>query len=210
MLHRTIDKQGVTKKMSGQRGATPEGRPLPRAFFARDAAVVARDLIGATLLVDGIGGVIVETEAYDRDDPASHSFTGETLRNAAMFGPPGHAYIYRSYGIHWCLNAVCGVRPGGAVLIRALEPTSGVATMEARRGLDMRRRLCAGPGRLCQALGITKALDGHALGAPPFVLTGGVAGREVVTGPRIGITRGVDARWRFGLAGSAFLSRPFV
>lgn len=169
-------------------------------------ADVARALIGATLLVDGIGGRIVETEAYDRTDPASHSFAGRTARNAAMFGPLGHAYVYRSYGLHWCLNIVCGA-PGGAVLIRALEPLVGLEAMRARRGLHDLRLLCRGPGRLCQALDITGALNGAALDRPPFVLLDRPAPVEVTPGPRVGITKGVNTAWRFVLAGSAFLSR---
>ena len=172
----------------------------------RPAAAVAHDLIGATLLVDGVGGIIVETEAYDRTDPASHSFAGPTARNAAMFGPVGHAYVYRSYGLHWCLNIVCGAA-GGAVLIRALEPSAGLEAMRARRGLDDVRLLCRGPGRLCQALGVTGALDGAPLDRSPFMLTARRTPVEVAAGPRIGIVRGVDTAWRFALAGSAFLSR---
>jgi DNA-3-methyladenine glycosylase len=183
---------------------------LTRAFFADAASVVARKLIGATLLVDGVGGVIVETEAYDRDDPASHSFGGQTARNASMFGPPGHSYVYRSYGIHWCLNFVCGEQTGSAVLIRALAPEAGIEVMRERRRLTDLRLLCAGPGRLCEALAITRAHDGLPLDCPPFALAMARTEPEVLVGPRIGIARGVETPWRFGLAGSPFLSRPFA
>jgi DNA-3-methyladenine glycosylase len=190
--------------------------PLPPDFFARPAACVARDLIGTTLLVEGAGGVVVETEAYDAEDPASHSFAGRTARNASMFGPAGHAYVYRSYGIHWCLNLVCGATLhgsatlGSAVLIRALEPAAGLDRMRERRGVADARQLCRGPGRLCQALGVTGAMDGLPLDRPPFLLGARMtAVPDILVGPRIGITRGVGTPWRFGLAGSAFLSRPF-
>ncbi len=182
----------------------------PAIDFMASSPSVARRLIGATLLAEGVGGIIVETEAYDRDDPASHSFAGPTPRNAAMFGPPGHAYVYRSYGIHWCLNIVCREEGHGAgVLIRAIEPVAGLATMRARRGLDDVRLLCAGPGRVGQALGITHAHNALAINAPPFELLPASTKVKVVSGPRIGISKAVDQPWRFGLAGSPFLSRPF-
>ena len=184
--------------------------PLPHDFFRRKAPDLAQALIGATLLVDGVGGVVVETEAYSHDDPASHSFAGPTLRNAAMFGPGGHAYVYRSYGIHWCLNVVCDTQPAGsAVLIRALMPVSGVDAMRQRRNREALRDLCRGPGMLCQALGVTGALDGLPLDRPPFAFGAPEGQAAIVTGPRIGITRGAATPWRFGLAGSAFVSRNF-
>jgi DNA-3-methyladenine glycosylase len=176
---------------------------LPHGFFDRAVDVVAHDLIGAALAVDGIGGTIVETEAYDATDPASHSFNGPTPRNAAMFGPAGHAYVYRSYGIHWCLNFTCG--NGSAVLIRAIEPLFGIDTMIVRRGLSNPRLLCAGPGRLCQALAIDRSFDGLPLDRAPFLLTSG-GEKTVLTGPRIGITRGVETLRRFGRADSPYLS----
>jgi DNA-3-methyladenine glycosylase len=179
---------------------------LSASFFARDVVSVARDLIGATLLVDGVGGLIVETEAYATHDPASHSFGGATRRNAAMFGPPGHAYVYRSYGIHWCLNFVC--EPGSAVLVRALEPRFGLDAMRERRGSDAVRLLCSGPGRLCQALGVTIAMNGSALDAAPFSILKAELSLDVVAGPRIGITRAVELPWRFAHRNSPFLSRP--
>ena len=179
--------------------------------FSADATEVARKLIGVMLLVDGVGGRIVETEAYDRDDPASHTFSGPSTRNAAMFGPPGCAYVYRSYGIHWCINFVCREAGHGAgVLLRAVEPTHGLALMRERRGLEDIRLLCAGPGRLGQALGIGPHHGGMRLDQPPFeVLRGDAEQAVVVTGPRVGISKAVEQPWRFGLAGSRFLSRPF-
>lgn len=169
----------------------------------------AQALIGATLTVDGVGGPIVEAEAYDADDPASHSFRGPSARNAAMFGPVGRAYVYRIYGMHWCLNIVCGEQPGGAVLIRALEPRLGLEAMRARRGTDKDALLCSGPGKLCQALAVTRAHDGLPLDHPPFALTPPQGERRLLIGPRIGITKAADTPWRYGLAGSAFLSRRF-
>src|SRR5436305_4981487 len=169
------------------------GKPLKRGFFARSVHEVAPDLIGATLLVDGVGGIIVEVEAYHHTEPAAHSFRGPTARNAVMFGPPGFAYVYRSYGIHWCINFVCE-RAGSAsaVLIRALEPTDGLAAMHRRRRTAEVRLLCSGPGRLTEALGITHAQNGLALDAPPFELRARTGEREVVAGPRIGITKAVE------------------
>jgi DNA-3-methyladenine glycosylase len=182
---------------------------LGRAFFARSVHDVAPELIGATLLVGGAGGTIVEVEAYDEEDPASHAFRGETRRNAAMFGPPGHAYVYRSYGVHWCLNLVCDPVRADAVLVRALAPTHGIDVMRVRRGIEADRGLCSGPGKLCQALAITNALDGAPLDEPPFELVARTAVPAVAVGPRIGLTKAVDRPWRYGLAGSPFLSRPF-
>lgn len=189
--------------------AAPARRLQPEDF-AGDAPQVARALIGATLLVDGVGGRIVETEAYDPTDPASHSYPGPTPRNEAMFGPAGRAYVYRSYGIHWCLNFVCGeAGHGAAVLIRAIEPLHGIEQMQTRRGLRDPRLLCAGPGRLAQALGITRALDGRRLDQEPFTLLAAPPAQPVLAGSRIGISKAIDRPWRFGLAGSAFLSRKF-
>ncbi|HET9645848.1 MAG TPA: DNA-3-methyladenine glycosylase [Burkholderiaceae bacterium] len=177
--------------------------------FSRPSFEVARRLIGTLVLVDGVGGRIVETEAYDREDPASHSFAGPTPRNVTMFGPPGRAYVYRSYGIHWCLNFVCREAEHGAgVLIRALEPTHGIDLMRRRRGVEDARLLCSGPGRLCQALGVTREHDGMRLDHSPFELVPSAQEQPVATGPRIGISKAMDMPWRFGLAGSRYLSRP--
>ena len=182
---------------------------IKRDFFARDVHQVAEELIGATFLVDGVGGTIVELEAYHHEDPAAHGYRGRTERNASMFGPPGHAYVYRSYGVHWCVNFVCEAEGiADAVLIRALEPAHGLETMRQRRGLDDERLLCAGPGRLCQALGITCAQDGLPLDRPPFRVEQRRVRPEILRGPRIGITRAADLPWRYGLAGSRYLSRP--
>jgi DNA-3-methyladenine glycosylase len=178
-----------------------------KSFFDRDSATVAAELLGTTLLIDGVGGIIVETEAYDPTDPASHSFRGPTPSNMAMFGPPARAYVYRSYGIHWCVNFVCN--HASAVLIRALEPTTGIDIMRQRRGQEDIRLLCSGPGKLCQALGITRELDGHALDAPPFALTLADKRADMHIGPRIGITKAVDMQWRFGVRNSRFLSKAF-
>ncbi|WP_375408075.1 DNA-3-methyladenine glycosylase [uncultured Methylobacterium sp.] len=179
---------------------------LAPGFFARPVVQVAAELVGCVIDVDGVGGIIVETEAYDRTDPASHSFRGQTRRNASMFGPPAHAYVYRSYGLHWCLNVVC--EPGSAVLIRAIEPRSGIDAMERRRGLSSPRLLCAGPGRLTQALGITDAHDGRAVGSAGFSILTATEPLAVIADRRIGITQAVDQPWRFLAAGSRFVSRP--
>jgi len=183
---------------------------LRRAFFDRSVHDVAPELIGATLMVNEIGGLIVEVEAYHHMDPAAHSYNGPTPRNAVMFGPPGVAYVYRSYGIHWCLNFVC--EPAGsasAVLIRALEPTLGLAAMRRRRGLSDERALCSGPGKLAQALGVTIKHNGLALDRPPFELRARTAAPEIAVGVRIGISKAVEHPWRYGLKGSPFLSKPF-
>ena len=188
----------------------PKAGLLGRHFFDRSVHAVAPDLIGATLIYRGVGGMIVEVEAYHQTDPAAHSFRGPTERNAVMFGPPGYTYVYRSYGIHWCLNFVC--EPAGsasAVLVRALEPTEGLKAMRRRRGVTDERLLCSGPGRLCEALRITVAQNGLALDQPPFQLLARVGDVEVVAGLRIGITKAVDKLWRYGEKGSRFLSKPF-
>jgi DNA-3-methyladenine glycosylase len=181
---------------------------LPRAFFARSVHEVAPGLIGATLLVDGVGGVIVEVEAYDHEDPAAHGYRGKTARNATMFGPAGYAYVYRSYGLHWCLNLVCEAEGvASAVLVRALQPTHGIDEMRRRRGVDDLRGLCSGPGRLCQALGVTRAHDGLPLDRAPFELHGREREVAIAVGARVGITRATERPWRYALAGSPYLSR---
>lgn len=185
-------------------------RRLRPTDFLRDAPEMARMLIGAVLLVDGVGGRIVETEAYDREDPASHSHSGPTPRNEAMFGPPGRAYVYRSYGIHWCLNFVCREEGHGAgVLIRAIEPLAGIDQMCERRGMHEPRLLCSGPGRVGQALGIVHEMNGHRLDQRPFEVHAADRAHDIVVGPRIGISKAAEVPWRFGLAGSRFLSRAF-
>ena len=176
-------------------------------FLDRDADTVAPELLGTKLLVAGVGGLIVETEAYHPTDPASHSFRGPTPRNRAMFAGPGRVYVYRSYGIHWCVNFVC--RGASAVLIRALEPTDGIPQMRERRGLEDVRALCSGPGKLCEALAITGELDGRMLTAPPFKVVLPPSRMDAAIGPRIGITKATDVAWRFGVKGSRYLSRPF-
>jgi DNA-3-methyladenine glycosylase len=183
---------------------------LTRDFFARSVHAVAPELIGATILFNGVGGEIVEVEAYHHTDPAAHSYGGRTGRNAVMFGPPGHAYVYRSYGIHWCLNFVCEQEgSASAVLIRALRPTAGLATMRRRRRTLDERLLCSGPGRVCQALDITGRHNGLPLDAPPFALAARRAQPDIAVGVRIGITKAAEQPWRYGLSGSRFVSKPF-
>jgi len=181
---------------------------IGKSFFDRDVDIVARDLIGTIFVVDGVGGVIVETESYDASDPASHSFgMRQADWTATMFGPPGHAHIYKVYGLHWCLNFVC--RVASAVLIRAIEPKYGIERMVRRRGTDKLELLCSGPGRLCEALAITKALDGASLTRTPLSLTAASERPKTVVGVRIGLTKGVEAKRRYGLKNSVFLSKKF-
>jgi DNA-3-methyladenine glycosylase len=185
--------------------------PLDQDFFARPVADVAPDLLGAEIVVDGVGGVIVEVERYQQDDPASHSFRGPTPRSSVMFGPPGRLYVYRSYGLHWCANVVCEPEGrGAAVLLRALAPSRGMVRMRERRGDVPHRLLCAGPGRLCAALAIDGSMNGAVLGAGPVDILAGEPVERVVSGPRIGISVATQVPWRFGVAGSPYLSRPFA
>jgi DNA-3-methyladenine glycosylase len=186
------------------------GRVLTQQFFARSVQKVAPDLIGATLLVNGVGGIIVEVEAYHHTEPAAHSFNGPTPRNMVMFGPPGFLYVYRSYGIHWCMNFVCEKEgSASAVLVRAVQPTRGIAAMRRRRGLHDERNLCSGPGKVCEALGVSEKLNGHALDASPIEIFTRTSKPDIVTGIRIGITKAVELPWRYGLKDSKFLSKPF-
>jgi len=200
----------VQSSKPARAAALPLGKPLKRSFFDRSVHEVAPDLIGATFLVDGVGGVIVEVEAYHHTEPAAHSFRGPTARNKVMFGPPGFSYIYRSYGIHWCANFVCEEQgSASAVLIRALEPTHGIAAMRRRRGLHDERSLCSGPGKLCEALGITIKHSELPLDRPPIALHARIGKADIVSGVRIGITKAAELPWRYGLKGSKFLSKPF-
>ena len=183
---------------------------LDHDFFDRSVHQVARDLIGCTLLYEGRGGVVVETESYEADDPACHAYVGLTERTRVLFGPPGYAYVYLSYGIHSLLNAVA--EPEGeaaAVLIRALEPTHAVEEMRARRGGKSDADLCSGPGKLTEALGIDLGDNERDLTREPFLLTRPEGERPpIAAGPRIGITKAVDRPWRFCAAGSPYVSRP--
>jgi DNA-3-methyladenine glycosylase len=185
-------------------------RALRKSFFNRSVHAVAPELIGATFLFRGAGGIITEVEAYHHTDPAAHSFNGQTPRNAVMFGPPGYFYVYRSYGIHWCINFVC--EPAGsasAVLLRAIEPTEGLAAMQRRRRTEDLRLLCSGPGKLTEALGITVAQNGAAVDEAPFEVRARTGEPEIVVGVRIGITKAAELPWRYGLKGSRYLSKPF-
>jgi DNA-3-methyladenine glycosylase len=189
------------------------GERLDAAFFNRSVHLVARELIGCRLFCNGCGGVIVETESYERDDPACHAYVGLTERTEVIFGPPGRAYVYLSYGIHSLFNVVC--EPEGeaaAVLIRALEPTTDVEAMRARRPGRPDRELCSGPGKLTEALGIGLAQNDADLARDPFLLQAPEPGwqGEVLTGPRIGITKAVERPWRFCVADSPYVSRPAI
>jgi DNA-3-methyladenine glycosylase len=202
-----MDKSAETTPPDGSRSPGPR---LRKSFFARSVHEVAPDLIGATFLVNGVGGIIVEVEAYDQTDPAAHSFRGPTPRNAVMFGPPGYTYVYLSYGLNWCVNLVCQAAGSAAgVLLRAIEPTHGLAAMRRRRGVTDAKALCSGPGKLCEALAITKALSELPIDRSPIALHARSGGAEIATGVRIGLTKAVDLPWRYGLKGSKYLSKRF-
>lgn len=202
-----MDKSAETTPPDGSRSPGPR---LRKSFFARSVHEVAPDLIGATFLVNGVGGIIVEVEAYDQTDPAAHSFRGPTPRNAVMFGPPGYTYVYLSYGLNWCVNLVCQAAGSAAgVLLRAIEPTHGLAAMRRRRGITDAKALCSGPGKLCEALAITKALSELPIDRSPIALHARSGGAEIATGVRIGLTKAVDLPWRYGLKGSKYLSKRF-
>jgi DNA-3-methyladenine glycosylase len=202
-----MDKSAETTPPDGSRSPGPR---LRKSFFARSVHEVAPDLIGATFLVNGVGGIIVEVEAYDQTDPAAHSFRGPTPRNAVMFGPPGYTYVYLSYGLNWCVNLVCQAAGSAAgVLLRAIEPTHGLAAMRQRRGVTDAKALCSGPGKLCEALAITKALSELPIDRSPIALHARSGGAEIATGVRIGLTKAVDLPWRYGLKGSKYLSKRF-
>jgi DNA-3-methyladenine glycosylase len=202
-----MDKSAETTPPDGSRSPGPR---LRKSFFARSVHEVAPDLIGATFLVNGVGGIIVEVEAYDQTDPAAHSFRGPTPRNAVMFGPPGYTYVYLSYGLNWCVNFVCQAAGSAAgVLLRAIEPTHGLAAMRQRRGVTDAKALCSGPGKLCEALAITKALGELPIDRSPIALHARSGGAEIATGVRIGLTKAVDLPWRYGLKGSKYLSKRF-
>ena len=196
--------------MAEKRTEIAPGRALTKAVFARSVLKVAPDLVGATLLVNGVGGIIVEVEAYHHTEPAAHSFNGPTPRNRVMFGPPGFLYVYRSYGIHWCMNFVCEKEgSASAVLVRAIEPTFGIAAMKRRRGVTEERNLCSGPGKVCEALGVSDKLNNKALDAPPIENFARTKRPGIASGVRIGITKAVELPWRYGMKGSRFLSKPF-
>jgi DNA-3-methyladenine glycosylase len=202
-----MDKSAETTPPDGSRSPGPR---LRKSFFARSVHEVAPDLIGATFLVNGVGGIIVEVEAYDQTDPAAHSFRGPTPRNAVMFGPPGYTYVYLSYGLNWCVNLVCQAAGSAAgVLLRAIEPTHGLAAMRQRHGVTDAKALCSGPGKLCEALAITKALSELPIDRSPIALHARSGGAEIATGVRIGLTKAVDLPWRYGLKGSKYLSKRF-